>query len=536
MLSNHIQMSASTQFVGRHIKYYNNYIYGYWGLNFVERYTSEGLSVAGRYNTNQNDIKLFFIDANAEYLFAAGYPEIIFQWNLETQELVNIFKIPKIEELEIVAIKVYKQFLFVASEMIVEEGYVDVWDFTTGDKIRTIQYTPYGETTIQASKDILYVVTGKRCNMYDINSGERLKKINLTAEVYIHPIKIQDPDTVYFCTNSPITITAYNHSTSTFKYIVIDFKARMISIHENYIYFCQNKTLYVAKMSLSENVDVANRQSYRNDPKEVIRMQKNIDAFAIGANKIFIQIGNTVQTIEIPNFASNYEEDSDAFTNYHTDADSVSLTSTDGYEGSVSKCLDQNLIMLEPYTTEDNPILFYLPNSKGKFGNPNCTTKEELEQYFKTFIGNAVPDNIMTIYTSPSFPSPSGHGSEPTGKIVVKLPMNNIYVTLGSIKRVMHSDNRQWYAQALFSGKRRRVGNLKGLFAASMNHGQVPGFLIYKLYTKEEILSNIEVKEDNDDYPLFFVESAKELYELLGYKDVTPEFTDKIINMIIDTI
>jgi hypothetical protein len=138
----------------------------------------------------------------------------------------------------------------------------------------------------------------------------------------------------------------------------------------------------------------------------------------------------------------------------------------------------------------------------------------------------------MTIYTSPAFPTESGHGSEPTGKIVVKLPMNNIYVTLGSMKRVMSSNINQWYAMPLFGAKRRRVGNLKGLFAASMNHGQVPGFLIYKLYTKEEILSNIEVKEDDDDYPLFLVESAKELYELMGYKDVTADFTDKIINMI----
>jgi hypothetical protein len=32
---------------------------------------------------------------------------------------------------------------------------------------------------------------------------------------------------------------------------------------------------------------------------------------------------------------------------------------------------------------------------------------------------------------------------------------------------------------------------------------------------------------------MFFVESAKELYELLEYKDVTADFTDKIINMII---
>jgi hypothetical protein len=258
-------------------------------------------------------------------------------------------------------------------------------------------------------------------------------------------------------------------------------------------------------------------------------MEKNIISFVIGDNKIFIMQDKKVYTIPLPDFTSKYEEDSDTFDSYRTDSESV----PEGNEGDVSKCLDQNLIMLEPYTSEDKPLLIYLPNSKGNFSNPNCTTKEELYQYFKIFIGNAAPDNIMTIYTSPAFPSESGHGSEPTGKIVVKLPMNNIYVTLGSIIRVMSSNNQSWYAQKLFNGHRRRVGNLKGLFAASMNHGQIPGFLIYKLFNRAEILQGVEVKEDEDDYPLFFVESAKELYELLGYKDVTADFTDKIINMII---
>jgi hypothetical protein len=187
---------------------------------------------------------------------------------------------------------------------------------------------------------------------------------------------------------------------------------------------------------------------------------------------------------------------------------------------------------LEPYKDVDNPIFIYLPNSQKQFQNPNCTTKDELKAYYQSFFGNSTPDNIMTIYTKPVFPTGTGHGSEPTGKIVVKLPMNNIYVTLGSIQRVMKSSNNKWYAQALFGSKRRRVGNLKGLFAASMNHGQAPGYQIMKLYTKEEILSNIEVKEDDDDYPLFLVESAKELYELMGYTDVTSVFTDHIINMI----
>lgn len=518
-------METSTkgkQVIGRQIKYHNGYVYGYWGeYNFIERYTSDSIQVAGRYDTYQQDVRLYYLDFSDQFLFAAGHPGKIFQWDLETQQLVNSFKIPKKKDLDINAIKVYKNLLFVASEIPGETGRVDVWDFTTNTKVRTIKYKPQDETTIEVTNNILYVVTGTKCKLFDTNSGQVVQNVEFDDEVYIQPIPNgSDTDTVHFCMNTPqLTVISY-YKNNSMKSAYIRFKPRVVKIFENFAYFCQNNTLYVSTLRYDDEGE---------EVKKIVEMEDDIDTFAIGDNKLFIKQGENVHTIPLPGYRSKYEEDSDTFTSYHTDSESI----PEGNEGDVSKCLDQNLIMLEPYTNEDNPLLIYLPNSKGKFGSPNCTTKEELEQYFKTFIGNTVPDNIMTIYTSPAFPNESGHGSEPTGKIVVKLPMNNIYVTLGSIKRVMNSNSQSWYAQKLFNGLRRRVGNLKGLFAASMNHGQVPGYRIMKLYTKEEILSNIEVKEDHDDYPLFFVESAKELYELLGYKDVTADFTDRIINMIV---
>ena len=41
---------------------------------------------------------------------------------------------------------------------------------------------------------------------------------------------------------------------------------------------------------------------------------------------------------------------------------------------------------------------------------------------------------------------------------------------------------------------RRRVGNLSEIYAQSMNHGQIPGFVIYKLFTKDEIEQGVVVK------------------------------------------
>jgi hypothetical protein len=64
-----------------------------------------------------------------------------------------------------------------------------------------------------------------------------------------------------------------------------------------------------------------------------------------------------------------------------------------------------------------------------------------------------------------------------------------------------------------------------------MNHGQIPGYIIYKVYDKKEIESQNEVKETKTDYPSFFVDSAKSLFEMVGEEhDVDSMFvkrTDK---------
>jgi hypothetical protein len=103
----------------------------------------------------------------------------------------------------------------------------------------------------------------------------------------------------------------------------------------------------------------------------------------------------------------------------------------------------------------------------------------------------------------------------------VKLPFNNIYVTWGSVRRIFTDSNqRGWYAVPLFGGKRRRVGNVNGIFTGiGVTHGQTPGQTIHKLYSHDEVFSLLSggvlhVREEPNDYPLWFVDASKRLAEI----------------------
>ncbi len=160
-------------------------------------------------------------------------------------------------------------------------------------------------------------------------------------------------------------------------------------------------------------------------------------------------------------------------------------------------------------------------------------TLEELTASLKSELDVFPPTNLMTIYTSPTDFNDVGYGAKPTGKIIFKLPVNNIFITLGSLQKILSNKNiKNYYLLPLYNGKRRRVGNLKGLFGSSMNHGQVPGFVIYKVYTLDEIKNNIIIKESSTDYPLFLYDNMTPLIDL-GI-NVTSLFTKNIINRLIN--
>lgn len=232
---------------------------------------------------------------------------------------------------------------------------------------------------------------------------------------------------------------------------------------------------------------------------------------------------------------SQYEEDTNAYS-YFT-SDESSLEDSDTF--SVESCVNESPITLMPYTESDIDVFTVkLPSEMRKFKIGSCMSKEELSGALLSDQNTDTPDYIMCVYTTPrqSRDHLTGMTGKPTIRTVIRLMSSQIYITAGSAKRIMEASTKTWYALPLFGGKRRRIGNVSGLYGASMNHGQIPGFLVYKLYTREEIRSGIKAVETLDDYlitpeqyllyspaptPAEFVKNT--VAAILGHQRLSPE-------------
>jgi hypothetical protein len=207
------------------------------------------------------------------------------------------------------------------------------------------------------------------------------------------------------------------------------------------------------------------------------------------------------------------EEDLRDYESTFSDTDSI--TDTESEASSVAdSCTNSDPYTLEPFTDDPGLIIIKTLNSQGKFiERGECMTREVMNSILESEEESVnswnsenpvdnTPQNVMALWSSPKDGNVAGFGGQATGKFVFKLP-NLMYITLGSLKRVMKERNvQEWFALPLYSGKKRRVGNIYSVFGVSMNHGQLPGYRIYKLFTKEEIRQGVEVKETRDDYPL----------------------------------
>lgn len=210
-----------------------------------------------------------------------------------------------------------------------------------------------------------------------------------------------------------------------------------------------------------------------------------------------------------------YEEDSKVYKLTRIGSDSISIFDQNDERYYATEwiekcCANESPLSLTPYTSEDwgDIISIKLMGTNGKFETGNCMTREELRLCLESEQDSDQPSYIQCIYSAPRDKSGSnlktGLTASPTNRLVFKFPTNGMFITMGSLKRVMTcTDIRNWYALPLFGGKRRRIGNIVGIYGASMNHGQVPGYRVYKLYTKREILWGVEATETYDDYILF---------------------------------
>jgi hypothetical protein len=176
----------------------------------------------------------------------------------------------------------------------------------------------------------------------------------------------------------------------------------------------------------------------------------------------------------------------------------------------------QSAITLEPFESMKEIKSFKIYNeSNKKFGKGQCMLESDLRDILKS--GES---NVFSIWKGGEA---SGVGGKPTDKVVVKLYTGamSIYITLESAYKIFHSNEQVFYALPLYGGKRRRIGNLHGRIGMSENHGQVPGYQVYKLLTKGEVKAKAKGVDTNKDYNLDFLACGK-MGELLGmFMDTT---------------
>ena len=193
---------------------------------------------------------------------------------------------------------------------------------------------------------------------------------------------------------------------------------------------------------------------------------------------------------QLAKVSTSVEEDSSDFVSIQSSTESIS--------NKEIKCTNVDIINMENYDTNSQDVftIFYL-NNLNKFSSNSCVSKNEMKEYLKSE-REEDPSLLTTIWKGGD---KSGVGGKPTLKFIIKLPPNNVWITLGSFDRIMNSSIKKWYLLPLFGDKKRRIGYKYG---ASANHGQIPGSKIYKVFTKEEIISGIICKESDSDYPLYF--------------------------------
>lgn len=502
------------------MKFYNGNLYLYGDVDKIFQYDAITFKLKKTYMHSKADD---FIDIciSDEFLFASSSSGEIIQWDLAKAKTIRAYTAPDLDD--IYAIQVNKGSLFACSE----NGTVIQWNIQNGKK--EFEYT--AETAvldIMVNNDTLYAIIDESIIIWKLNKTEKVvQSLKLESPYFVKNVDDDNNNRIYIASKNPLKLVHFDTRSNTVE------KTFEIADHGNNVAILNNK-----RMVFSYDNEVFLRTFGEQDNEfEVTMIEDSYDTdlydkgLIVVDNYLFVTFGDYLFRGEVDLSRREikvFEEDSQTFTYVESDASSIVS------ERSVDSCMNENLITLESYTEDDEPILIYVPNSQNLFDKSVCSTKEELVQYFRTFEDSLTPDNIMSIY-SRGDNDVSGHGSEPTGKIVVKLPVNNIYVTFGSMQRVLQSNsNKTYYALSLFGSKRRRIGNLKGLFGASMNHGQIPGMTIFKLYTRDEIMQGVQAKEDDTDYPYFFVETSKSLFDILGgEKKVNIAFVKGLIKQLI---
>lgn len=175
-----------------------------------------------------------------------------------------------------------------------------------------------------------------------------------------------------------------------------------------------------------------------------------------------------------------------------------------------------DLISMEPFSNEmlknEDLIVIKKLMPDNKFKKGFCELKTNIIEQLKSDRQSTdkknfrFPSNIKCIwknqrarqYTERDLLT--GICCAPTNELLFKLS-DNMIITMQSLIDLLSSSNQVWYAVPMFGGKRKRVGNVYGFKTVpGSDHGQIPGFIIYKLFTKEQIKNKKTKYEENNPY------------------------------------
>lgn len=497
----------------------NSILVSYSDPNFIEEYgcgTFQKLRTYLHYHLDD----IVDVTGTNDYVFACSGDKI-FQWFTATGQFITIRKSLAHTHDYITKLFLRGEFLYAG----LQSGIVLSWDIHppyNSDVVDIIFFKKGGVDDIYAENDFIYAICNKSY-MISIDNGnfqaDFEKKID-NGQLRFVADPFNRNDNVILIVGENRLFPYSTHDQELLEPIDWNIQAsHCITIDKNHIIYSNKLNTQINSIIIPQGTTY--RQYSTTD--EFLH-------FTYCGRSLYILHKTHIEKVPFKTI-NTYEEDSDDFESLSSTSDSITNNSE---SRNVSSCTNDNLITLEPYDTGD-PIFMYIPNSRMKFEQAICSTKDELTTYYNSMKGTSVPDNIMAIFTSPEDSDVNGYGGKPTGKIIVKLPVNNIYVTMGSMKRMLSDTaNKTWYLLPLFGGKRRRVGNIKGIFGASMNHGQIPGFIIFKAFTKDEIKRGVKVEESVSDYPTFLLEHARSLFILVGGEEgLTPTFIDGLIHDIV---
>ncbi len=455
------------------------------------------------YNTNDLEYpSALFVNEN--YIFAGYENGNIIKINISTNRIEDVFTYSK---KKVYNISVVNNKLFSSST----DNTLIIYDLENEKIIKKLNNNSTFKCNFIISDNSLYYIgnSENKIIQYDIFKNEIINIFTDSSPILC--IFVNKTSKKLIISSADEYIKGLNQNTKDFSNIMT------LETIFDFVYF-EDNNLYLSKSSTNEITKINITQAAIDSLETtILTLPDDITGIVVSKNIIVSSIDGTVRIYE--NIIE--EEDSKDFNNIITNKSN--LKNEDYYKNI--NCTNYNVFTLENYTRDDDPIQIYTLNNQNTFEISNCITIDELTHHLNSGKDTIHPTMLMSICTPTS---------NATGRIVISMPPNNLFYTYGSIEKLfLNKENKTWFALPLFGGKRRRIGNLDEAPLVGSLHCQIPGYKVYKLYTKEEIDQTLEVKETVSDYPMFLYNNSSKLFEL-GNTNIKSTFINKLIDNLLN--